>query len=204
MGCPPSPVGRCDTIRDPTSVEGQHDVTRLLRAVAEGNKEAEAALFDAVYQDLRRIARGALHGDRGHTLQTTALVHEAYVRLTKSGSANFNDRGHFFAVAARAMRHILVDYARARQAEKRGGQPPMSLDDVVPAAHMAPPELVLAVDEALERLTVLDERQARIVELRFFAGMSVQETAEALGISARTVKREWQIARAWLYGELQS
>ena len=183
---------------------GQPDVTHLLRAVAEGNKEAEAALFSAVYDDLRRIARRALHGDRNHTLQTTALVHEAYVRLTKADGSAFNDRGHFFAVAARAMRHIIVDYARARQAEKRGGQPPISLEDVVPAAHMAPPELILAVDEALERLTELDARQARIVELRFFAGMSVDETADALGISARTVKREWHVARAWLYGELQS
>ena len=182
----------------------QPDVTQLLRAVAQGSKDAEAALFDAVYQDLRRIARRALQGERNHTLQTTALVHEAYVRLTRSSQTAFNDRVHFFAVAARAMRHILVDYARARQAEKRGGQPPVPLDDVAPAVHMAPPEQVLAVDAALERLTELDARQARIVELRFFAGMSVDETAEALGISSRTVKREWQVARAWLYGELQA
>ena len=180
------------------------DVTRLLRAVAQGSKEAEAALFAAVYQDLRRIARRALKGDRDHTLQTTALVHEAYVRLTKVNGTAFNDRVHFFAVAARAMRHILVDYARAQQAGKRAGQPAVPLDDVAVAVHMAPPEQVLAVDAALDRLTELDARQARIVELRFFAGMTVDETAEALGVSTRTVKREWHVARAWLYGELQS
>jgi RNA polymerase sigma factor (TIGR02999 family) len=185
-------------------VAQQPDVTHLLRGVAAGNKEAEAALFSAVYDDLRRIARRALRGDRRHTLQTNALVHEAYVRLTHARGTVFNDRVHFFAVAARAMRNILVDYARARQAEKRGGQRPVPLDDVDPAWHVAPPEQVLAVDAALERLARLDARQARIVELKFFAGMSVEETADALNISSRTVKREWQLARAWLYGELQA
>jgi RNA polymerase sigma factor (TIGR02999 family) len=182
----------------------QPDVTGLLRGVAEGSKEAEAALFSAVYQDLRRIARRALRGDHQHTLQTTALVNEAYLRLTRARGAGFNDRVHFFATAARAMRNILVDYARAKQAEKRGGRPPVPLDGLDPPWLAAPPEQVLAVDAALERLARLDARQARIVELRFFAGMTEEETADALHVSSRTVRREWQVARAWLYGELQS
>jgi RNA polymerase sigma factor (TIGR02999 family) len=183
------------------------DVTLLLQRVAGGSKEAEAALFSVVYQDLRRIARRSLRGEaRDHTMQTTDLVHEAYLRLARPQNSRFNDRSHFFAVAATVMRRILVDHARAKRAGKRGGVSPIQIEVDASGAGLTieNPEQLLAVDAALNRLASIDERQSRIVELRFFAGMSVEETAEALGISARTVKREWQVARAWLYGELQS
>lgn len=181
------------------------NVTDLLQRVADGSKEAEAALFTAVYHELRQMARRALRREGGnHTLQTTALVHEAYLRLARPKSAVFNDRTHFFAVAATVMRRILVDYARAKHATKRGGRDPFPIDTFGPSINIDEPERVLAVDAALTRLSQMDERQGRIVELRFFAGMTVDETAEALNVSSRTVKREWQLARAWLYGELHS
>ena len=183
------------------------DVTLLLQRVAGGSKEAEAALFSVVYQDLRRIARRSLRGEaRDHTMQATDLVHEAYMRLARPRSAKFNDRAHFFAVAATVMRRILVDHARAKRADKRGRESPIEIgvDASFAGLTIENPEQLLTVDAALTRLAQIDERQSRIVELRFFAGMSVDETAAALGISPRTVKREWQLARAWLYGELQS
>ena len=192
--------------RGPTVATSQADVTGLLQRIADGSKEAEATLFAVVYQDLRQIARRALRREgKHHTLQTTAVVHEAYLRLARPRTAVFNNRTHFFAVAATVMRRVLVDHARAKHAEKRGGaNEPVQLDGFDPAVSMDKPEQVLAVDAALTRLSQVDERQARIVELRFFAGLTVEETAAALDISPRTVKREWQVARAWLYGELQS
>lgn len=180
------------------------DVTGLLQRIADGSKEAEAALFTVVYNELRQMARRAMRREGGnHTLQTTALVHEAYLRLARPRAVSFNDRVHFFAVASTVMRRILVDHARAKGASKRGGgQVPEPVETFGPSVNVGDPERVLAVDAALTRLALLDERQGRIVELRFFAGMTVDETAEALKVSPRTVKREWQLAKAWLYGEL--
>jgi RNA polymerase sigma-70 factor (ECF subfamily) len=180
-------------------------VTELLQAIADGRKDAEADLFPIVYGELRQIARRLMRREAGnHTLQTTALVHEAYLRLARPELPNFKNRAHFFAVAATVMRRVLVDYARARRAAKRGWRDQVPLDDNGLAVNLDEPDMVLVIDAALNRLSQLDARQGRIVELRFFAGMTVDETAEVLQISTRTVKREWQLARAWLYGELQS
>lgn len=182
--------------------EASPNVTALLRQVAQGDKTAETALFSAIYPELRVMARRLFRREAAdHTLQTTALVHEAYLRLAQPRGAPFADRVHFFAVAATVMRRILVDHARAKHAAKRGGvAPEFSLD---PCLTIEDPAQVLQVDLALERLAALDPRQAKIVELRFFAGMTVEEVAHALAISERTVKREWQVARAWLLGELR-
>lgn len=186
--------------------ESELSVTRLLRELAQGNRDAEAALVPLVYNELRQIARRLMRGEaHRRTLQTTALVHEAYLRLTRSKSADWEGRTHFFAVAATVMRRVLVDHARARKSEKRGGDIVVDGEPLSsPAAFNDDAEKIIALDAALERLGQLDERQCRIVEMRFFAGMTVEETAQALSISARTVKREWQMARAWLYGELTS
>ena len=180
------------------------DITDLLQLVAVGRKDAEAELISIVYSELRQIARRLMQREGAeHTLQTTALVHEAYMRLARPQATTFKNRTHFFAIAATVMRRVLVDYARAKHADKRhAGQRVVIEGDWGFAVHPDEPERVLAVDAALTRLAELDERQARIVEMRFFAGMSVEETADVLQISSRTVKREWQLAKAWLYGEL--
>ena len=168
-----------------------------------------------IHAELRRIAARQLGGERAeHTLAPTALVNELYLRLVDQRRATWDNRAHFFGVAAQLMRRILVDYARAREADKRGGSVTrVSLDDLAddrPAQHTveargdAAAADVLAVDQALERLTRIDPDQARIIELRFFAGLTVEETAHVLQRSARTVKREWRLARAWLYRELRS
>ena len=163
-------------------------------------------LFPLVYNELRRMAARRLRGERdGHTLSTTALVHEAWLELTKLNRIQWQNRAHFLAVAAQAMRRILIDYAVARRRQKRGGgQPIESLDqaDALAVAYSRSDELV-ALDEALDRLQAMNPRQARIVECRFFGGMSVEETADALAVSPATVKREWAAARAWLNRELQ-
>ncbi len=179
------------------------NVTVLLHRVALGNKDAEAELIPLVYGELRRIAARYMRKERsGHTLQTTALVHEAYLRLAPQRHVDWQSRAHFYAIAATVMRRLLVDRARARKSDKRGGEWVKSdALDGSPAVGEAP-ELLLALDEALRRLAAFDARQCRIVELRYFAGMSVEETALALNLSPRTVKRGWQLARAWLYGEL--
>ena len=180
------------------------DVGELLDLIAKGDKDAARALVPLVYEELRRIAANLMRGESpNHTLQTTALVHEAYLRLAQPQGTVWKDRAHFFAVAAKVMRQILVDHARARKADKRGGTAPLPLEYLDPAMNLEDPDRVLAIDAALSRLAALDERQCRIVELRVFAGMTVDETATALEISSRTVKREWQLARAWLYGELR-
>lgn len=182
----------------------QQSVTVLMRSAADGDAEAAALLFSVVYDELRKLAAATLRTERpGHTLQPTALVHETYLRLAHEPASRWQDRGHFFAVAALAMRRILVDHARGRNALKRGGG---TLDAPRPDA-IANPSAEAGVDYvlldlALERLAALDQRQARIVELRFFAGLSVEETAEAVGASTRTVKRDWQMARAWLRREM--
>jgi RNA polymerase sigma factor (TIGR02999 family) len=172
----------------------------MLQAWARGDKDAAERVFPLVYDQLRRLAARQLRRERrGHTLQPTALVHEAYVRLAGQRAAEWPDRAHFFAMAARVMRHVLVDHARRNRAAKRGGSAcRVSLDEASPAGR--PLELeVVALDEALEELAALDPDQARIVELRFFAGMTVEEVAAALGVSAATVQRDWRTARAWLY-----
>ena len=184
----------------------QDSVTLLMRSAAAGNAEAAASLFAIVYDELRRLAASALRHERpDHTLQPTALVHEAYLRLSDEPDDRWRDRGHFVAVAALAMRRILVDHARSRNARKRtrdGTEAPQaaSLDPAEPASGV---DFVL-LDRALARLATLDPRQAKIVELRFFAGLSVEETAEVIGAATRTVKRDWQSARAWLRREMAS
>jgi RNA polymerase sigma factor (TIGR02999 family) len=179
------------------------EVTHLLQELKRGNKGAEERLIPLVYAELRRIAAAHLHRESpNNPLQATALVHEAYLRLTDLNKIDWQSRSHFFAVSANVMRRILVDHARANRARKRGnGWDAVSLNEAILPSPQRAPE-ILALDEALTRLAVLEERQAKIVELRFFAGMSEEETGEVLGISARTVKRDWRIARAWLYKEL--
>ncbi len=185
-------------------VSSSHDVTRLLDALGAGDRSAFDTLLPLVYDELRSIAQRHLYRERGdHTLSTTALVHEAYLRLVDGSGLRIEGRAHFFAIAAIAMRRILVDYARARNAAKRGsGQAPLGLDAAQHLSETRADELVV-LDAALERLARLNERQARVVECRYFAGLTVEETAEGLGISATTVKQDWAVARAWLYREMQ-
>ena len=180
------------------------EITRLLMSISQGDRHALNRLFPIVYAELRSIAHRQLARIRpGDTLQTTALVHEAYLKLLGAARPEWNDRRHFFAVASRAMRQITVDYARTQAAQKRGGSAQvLSLDEQqLPVADRAH-ELVL-LDGALTELEALSERPARIVELRFFGGLSVEETASAMDISERTVKREWQKARAFLFDALR-
>ncbi|MFC5864996.1 sigma-70 family RNA polymerase sigma factor [Acidicapsa dinghuensis] len=179
------------------------DVTELLQELKRGNKAAEAKLIPLVYKELRRIAAIYMRRESpGHSLQPTALVHEAYLRLTGIREVDWQSRSHFFAVSATIMRRILVDHARANQTSKRGdGWDAASLNDAILPSPQKAPE-ILALDEALDRLALLDERQAKIVELRFFAGMSEEEAGSVLGISSRTVKRDWRVAKAWLFKEL--
>jgi RNA polymerase sigma-70 factor, ECF subfamily len=178
-------------------------VTQLLIQLQKGNRDAEATLIPLVYGELRRLAAFYLRGERsGHTLQPTALVHEAYIRLTEISDLKVTGRSHFFALAARLMRRILVDHARSHQAKKRGGLvETIRLEDSLIGFSPRAKEL-LALDDALNRLSQRDIRQGSIVELRFFGGLSEQETATILGISTRTVKRDWRIAKAWLYHEI--
>ena len=179
------------------------EITRLLEALKAGDRESYDRLFSLVYEDLRERAHLQLvRAPDGQTLDTTALVHEAYVKLAGATDAAWHDRGHFFAVAAKAMRHILVDHARRRSATKRGGAARrVSMDPAALKVEEAADQ-ILALDEALTRLGSLDERLSRVVELRFFGGLSVEETAKALDISERTVKRDWRAARAFLYRQL--
>ncbi len=189
--------------RPPDPAPATPDVTLLLAAAREGERAAVDAVFAAVYAELRRIAHGQLRRTpHGATLRTTAIVHEAYLKLVRHESVRWEDRGHFFAVAALAMRQILVSYARRFLAEKRGaGAQRVTLEDVEIPVEERAAEL-LALDEALARLAERDPRLAQVVELRFFAGLSVEETAQALGIGERTVKRDWQFARTYLHREL--
>ena len=178
------------------------EVSRLLTAWGAGEPEASERLFRVVYAELRRLAAHHLRRERpGHTLQTTALVHEAYLRLTGQKDVVWKNSGHFFAIAAQAMRRILIDHARRRRAARRGaGEPRSPLDSVVLAVNDTVE--LLELDLALAKLERLDPREAQIVELRFFAGLSVPEVAMALGISVSTVERDWVTARAWLRREL--
>jgi len=188
--------------------ESQNDVTRLLIDWNKGDAEALNALMPLVYDELRRIARHHLQGERfGHTLQSTALVHEAFIRLIDVDRVKWQNRAHFIAIAAQMIRRILVDHARTRKAEKRGaGAFLLELDEGIAEGLAAPgggPVDLVDLNTALEKLTVLDEQQAKIVELRFFGGLSVEETAEVLNISTPTVKRDWKMARAWLFQQMQ-
>jgi RNA polymerase sigma factor (TIGR02999 family) len=187
---------------DYPAVNSAERISQLLAEWANHDPSAREQLVPMVYEELRRLAHHYMRGERaGHTLQTTALVNEVYVRLAGIDKLQWRDRAHFFAMAATLMRRVLVDYARRRQREKRGGGVSItSLDDnaAAPAAAVD----VVALDQALERLALIDAQQSRVVELRFFAGMSVEETAVALGISPATVKRDWATARLWLYDEL--
>jgi len=179
------------------------DVTRILIDFRQGNREAQDRLIPLVYKELRRIASAHLRREaHHHSLQPTALVHEAYLRLIDIKQIDWQGRAHFFSVASTLMRRILVDHARANRAQKRGGSADtLSLDEsLLPSPGRAPE--ILALDEALDQLALLDERQAKIVEMRFFGGMTEEETGDVLGVSARTVKRDWRIAKAWLFKEL--
>lgn len=178
------------------------EVTRLLRQLRSGDQDAAGKLISAVYAELRQVAARAMRNERpGHTLQPTALVHEAFLKLAGSADVEWRDRAHFFGVAARLMREILVDYARQKGAAKRGSGVRITLDDSLLIAEDRLADAV-AIDEVVQRLEALDPRQGHIVELRFFGGLSVEEVAEVMGISSPTVKREWQSAKAWLHREL--
>jgi RNA polymerase sigma factor (TIGR02999 family) len=182
-----------------------NEVTLLLRAWGEGDALALDRLAPIIYQELHRIARGYMARERpNHTLQTTALVNEAYVRLIDVRRVSWQDRAHFFAVCARAMRRILVDHARSRGYQKRGGgQEALQLDEAM-TVDGSPGAGILELDEALNRLAEIDPRKGQVVEMRFFGGLTVEETAEALKISPETVMRDWKLARAWLYRELSA
>ncbi|MCG3159879.1 MAG: hypothetical protein JMDDDDMK_00904 [Acidobacteria bacterium] len=181
----------------------KQEVTKLLRAWRAGDQTALDRLLPLVYDELRRLAGHYLRGERdGHTLQSSALVHEAYLLLVEQDQIDWQSRAHFFGVAAQVMRRVLVDYARARNRDKRGGKlARVSLDEVATLAEEQAAEMV-ALDEALEKLARLDPRKSRVVELRFFGGLSESETAEVLGVSEPTVVRDWRAAKAWLRREL--
>ena len=180
------------------------DVTRLLHAVGDGDTAAFDRLMPLVYDELRRLARYVLRGERaGHTLDTTGLVHEAYLKLAGQAQVDWHGRAHFFSIAARAMRQILVDHARRRQAQKRGGERErVTLSDGDALALDVDWAELLDLDAALHRLADLDERLHTVVEFRFFGGMTEEEVAGVLDVSKRTVQRDWRKARAWLYREL--
>lgn len=180
------------------------DVTGLLSELSRGNQQAAEKLIPLVYNELKQLARSCMRRERvDHTLQTTALVHEAYLKLVRQQATNWQGRSHFLGIAAQLMRRILIDHARGHLREKRGGiKEVLPLDEALVFTPERSEELV-KLDEALKRLSKLDARQSRIVELRFFGGLSVEETAEFLGISAKTVKRDWSVAKVWLYGELR-
>ena len=178
------------------------EVTALLKRVREGNPDAESDLFRAVYSELRRLAKRALRNERpDHTLQPTALVHEAYIRLLGGGSIDWVDRQHFFSTAARTMRRILIDYARHQRAKKKDLGQRVDLEYAFVFTD-AKSDALLALDQALDTLELRQPRQCKVVELRFFAGLSIEETAEVMGLSAKTVMRDWKMARAWLHGEI--
>ena len=180
--------------------DSSNQVTQLLFRWREGDREALEKLMPLVYDELRRLAHHYLRQERSdHTLQSTALVHEAYMRLAGQNPPQWQNRAHFFGIAAHLMRQILVEYARSRGAAKRGANAPrLALDEATALAQQTEVDVV-ALDRALQELSELDAQQGRIVELRFFAGLTIEDTSEVLGISPATVKRDWTTARAWLY-----
>ena len=182
-----------------------NQITQLLQAWSEGDKTAHDRLVPLVYEQLHRLAQRYMRRERpGHTLQTTALVHEAYVRLIGTENVRWQNRAHFFAVSARLMRRILVDFARAKHNLKRGGNALQVTMDEALAVSSEPSKDLLALDEALNALIVLNPRQAEIVELRYFGGLKEEEIAEVLKVSLRTVQQDWRLARLWLYRELRT
>jgi RNA polymerase sigma factor (TIGR02999 family) len=186
---------------DATETGGE--ITNLLLKLRAGNRDAEVELMSQVYSELRRIAGASMRRERdNHTLQPTELVNEAYLRIVGQPSKEWKDRAHFFAVASQVMRCILVDYARARTADKRGGGAVKLNIDEIQVAFDVRSEEVLDLHNALDRLAEWDPRQSRVVELRIFGGLNLEEIAEVLGTSTRTVKRDWRLARAWLYGQM--
>ncbi len=180
------------------------EITRALQGIRSGDPDAKTQLIQLVYDELRLIAARQLRRERaGHTLQSTALVHETYLRLLGKSACDWKDRAHFFGAAACAMRHILVDHARAADAQRRGGgASPVEMTDMIAAIEDRTDE-ILGVDQALHRLHEISPRQESIVEMRFYAGFTEEEVAEILHLSTRTVKREWSVARAWLRGEMR-
>jgi RNA polymerase sigma factor (TIGR02999 family) len=181
-----------------------HEVTQLLMAWSEGDQAALEQLTPLIYIELHRLAEGYMQRERpGHLLQTTALVNEAYLRLINWKNVCWQNRAHFFGVAAQMMRRILVDFARARHQDKRGGELRQVSFDEAAAVTVEQTAELIALDEALDQLAAIDPRRSRMVELRFFGGLSEEETAEALKVSPRTVRREWSLARAWLRRELR-
>jgi RNA polymerase sigma-70 factor, ECF subfamily len=187
--------------------DSRGEVTALLEAWGGGETEALDRLMPLVYDELKRMAKRYMNsqsGGGGQTLQTTALIHEAYLKLAGQKEKKWQNRAHFFAVAARAMRHIMVDHARGKHREKRGGDAQiLSLENVAVVSNERAAE-VIALDEALDGLLALDERKGRVVELRYFGGLSVEETAEVLKISSETVTRDWRFAKSWLLRELSN
>jgi RNA polymerase sigma factor (TIGR02999 family) len=185
------------------AVPSTHEVTRLLKAWTAGDEQALEKLAPLVYEQLHRVARHHMAGQRsGHVLQTTALVNEVYMQLVDCGQMNWQDRAHFFAVSAQLMRRILIDFARSRGSQKRGGGAlHIPLDEAPSVGHEPDPNL-LALDDALKALAIVDERESKVVELRFFGGLSVEETAEVLKVSVETVQRDWRLAKIWLLREL--
>ena len=195
--------GNVAVLGEGMSASSSHEVTSLLRAWCEGDANALDRLIPLVYRELQQTAHRQMAQERsGHTLQTTALVNEVYLRLLGSGEVSWQNRSHFLAVCAKLMRHILTDYARARRSQKRGaGQAGVSLDSNFMVLGEPRVDL-LAMDDALNSLAAFDERKSRVVELRFFGGLTAEETAEALGVSVETVHRDWKVAKVWLLREL--
>ena len=182
--------------------DDSHQITLLLVEWSKGDEKALEQLMPLVYGELRRMARRYLRSQPlNHTFQTSELIHEAYLKLAKGNDQNWQNRAHFFGVASKAMRHILVDYARSKQSKKRDWQSRVSLSDET-AVSVARPAALVALDDALNALELLDERKSRVVELRFFGGLTNDEIAEVLKVSAETIKRDWRFARTWLLREL--
>ncbi len=182
----------------------ENPISIILKDWSGGNRASADVLLSHVYDELRKIAAQYLRKERsGHTLQPTALVHEAYIKLIDISDINWQDRAHFFAVSANVMRHILVDHARARLTEKRGGEVQRIALEDADSLSTEPDVDVLAVDDALKELAAFDEQQSRIVELRFFGGLTIEESAHVVGISPATVKREWAMAKSWLFRKLK-
>lgn len=184
--------------------QGIESVTQLLLELSDGNRETVDQLLPHIYDELRRLAASYMRRERpDHTLQPTALAHEAYLRLVDQTRANWRNRAHFFGVAAQIMRRLLVDYARKHNAEKRGADfQKLSLDENIDKAVERGQEIV-ALDRALEELAAIDEQKARIVELRYFGGLTIEETAEVMGVTPITIKRHWRMAKAWLQSQMK-
>jgi RNA polymerase sigma-70 factor, ECF subfamily len=197
--------GAAGQIRPVSRSADPQEVTQLLFAWSHGDRAALEKLTPVVYEELRRLAHRYMEGQRpDHTLQTTALVNEAYLRLADQKKPSFTNRSHFFAVAAKAMRQILVNHAKAARRQKRGGGAAQVELDEAPLISPEPPRQILDLNEALERLATLDSRKAQVVELSYFGGLKQEEIAEVLKISTITVRRDWVFAKAWLYAELHS